>query len=221
MRTIREHVFETNSSSCHSLTVSDKPLPSDLKLPKTLLMAGTKWYDANPDLVSPEEKADYVAVCLAEYLEWELDIRTVKLYREFVPSEKWEEFERAVDGFSCGTCKVDDVDVPLMYRATDSLHPPRKIVDTVNEHFETIKKNIETTFAKHGVQVKWSDKDNRGIGITFDSVIVQGSIDDRSSPRNCYQPTKAIFEMLNEDEPERLFNFIFNPESIIHCDSDS
>ncbi len=223
MRTIREHVFETNSSSCHSLTVSDKQLPSDLKFPKTLLMAGTNWYDANSDLVNPEEKADYVAVCLAEYLEWELDLRTVKFYREFVPSKKWGAFERAVDGHSWYTCKVDGVDVPAMYRATDSLRPPRKVVETVTEHFETIKKNIETTFAKHGVQVKWFDKDNRGIDFDFvnGGVMVKGSIDDRSSPRNCYQETKAIIEMLNEDEPERLFNFIFNPESIVHCDSDS
>ena len=223
MKTIRKEVFETNSSSCHSLTVSDKPLPSDLKLPKTLLMAGGQWYDANSDLVTPEEKADYVAVCLAEYIAFELDIRTVKLYREFVPAEKWEEFENAIDGHSWWrTCKVDCVDVPAMYRATDSLHPPRKVVETVTKHLETIKKNIETTFAKHDVKVKWFDKDTRRIDIDFDgNVLVKGSIDDRSSPRNCYQETRAIIDMLNEDEPERLFNFIFNPESIIHCNSDS
>ena len=67
MRTIRNTVFETNSSSCHAITFDDTPVDIQ-KQPVRLNIDGTGDFGwSGDDVIDPEEKLNYALIAFIDY----------------------------------------------------------------------------------------------------------------------------------------------------------
>lgn len=101
MKKSRNNVFETNSSSCHSITFSDETI-GDLK-GLTLHISGNGEYGWGPDrLYNPEEKLDYALVAFlitqTKWIPLETTLRDLNNVREKLESEVRTEVNTALAG---------------------------------------------------------------------------------------------------------------------------
>jgi hypothetical protein len=101
MKKSRNNVFETNSSSCHSITFSDDVI-GDLK-GLTLYISGNGEYGWGPEnLYNPEEKLDYALVAyLTTKTKWiplDTTLRDLERVRSKLVSEMKTEVNTALAG---------------------------------------------------------------------------------------------------------------------------
>lgn len=218
MKTIRHSVFETNSSSCHSVTFSDvitntSPMPSEVRFFAEGL------YCSEGALAHFEKKADYLSVCMGEYMRLLVFAYTTRYYKERYTDEAWTEF---MSDKKWSLHELYD-SVPGYDEAILFIHQwlkiPQEALDFAKEWFDGAKSAITEYFRERGVDAVFDDyyDENRGIRIHDGYIHFDGGIDHESSAEYANTPGMDLATMWSRDMPA-FFDLIFNPNSIIHCD---
>lgn len=214
MKTIRWNTFETNSSSCHSITFSNTPVEKPSV--HNLVMFADHNYCGEGELTNPEDKATYFSVAMVENFRRLLHESKKKYYQNSF-SEIADIFEDMYN------LKLEDLQD---WRVT-KLPTPQSMRHAFISLFENRMNEIEEYFRSKGVKVKFNSLSNsyssadEGIIIVnneynddYDEIITYGgSIDHESSPLEGVEDAITLAELPVED----LFNFIFN-DSIIDCE---
>ena len=125
MKTVRFGTFETNSSSCHSLTISDELSDKLMDIRKKLEAHGTGEYGWSGTVRYPEEKLDYYLVDLSYLYHddkdgFEKKLEEIKNYfmskgteLDITPAysnSKWQLLEGYIDHESIGTVNYMTLD---------------------------------------------------------------------------------------------------------------
>ena len=175
MKTSRNCVFETNSSSCHSITFSDETI-GDLK-GLTLYISGNGEYGWGPEnLYNPEEKLDYALVAY-------LSTKT-----------KW---------------------IPLDTTLRDLERVRSKLVSEMKTEVNTTLAKVAACFRSHGVMVEW-EADIGEISVSSNYRVQPkyvGYIDHQSAPSE--GGDSAVLVDWFENNPEKLYQFVFNNSYIV------
>lgn len=226
MKYIRRGTFETNSSSCHSITFDNdgKNVQGDTKVlyaeARNIYCGSSNYqynreygyeYDAGAPIGNPQGKFEYALICFIEQLETMANDDKVKWYDEH-PDEK---------------AKYETKDFSIRWRAP----LPEKIYKRIVDDYEITKSLIIEKFAdKYGIEVEWEipeprslEEVNNGkysdgtpcIRSLFD---VDGCIDHDSS---CIQHTEDAWTLANMvRDPEELYNWTFietNDVTLMYC----
>ncbi len=62
MKTIRESVFETNSSSCHAFSITTERKFDPMRYPRIRVLGNGKYGLSGPDVETPDDHLDYALV---------------------------------------------------------------------------------------------------------------------------------------------------------------
>lgn len=208
MKTIRRHTFETNSSSCHSITFGYNV---GTIYPKELPMMATAYYCGQGELSSPEDKADYFSVAMMENFSRILMDMKAEYYKNAF-AEKPDIFTdifnfnyEIISGW-----KVSSLPTPRSMRAA--------FLKMVGFRLE----EISDYFLTKGVRVIFDDGKNHGISICqseyspdYKKVFsYPGNIDHESSPLEEVEDAIKLAEL----PVEKLFDFIYATDSSINCE---
>lgn len=211
MRTIRKHVFETNSSSCHSITFESAEVRT--KYPNRLYMRAEGCYSSGGTLYRPEDKADYFAVCLAGWLKYMLLQKKKEYYNNLLDNPAVSEVIKEI-------FNITDKQSMYIY----GLPTPNKFKDEIEDLFNSRKAEISEVFKTHGVEVIWDESEDsyhkephiyierNPLSSNYDAVVVcEGAIDHESSAE--FGSSDAI--KLATLSPEELFVFIYGVDSCV------
>lgn len=241
MRTIRKGVFETNSSSVHTITFvnEQRAMDDEIKydIPPTLHSQinffGQGEYYSNGLVKSPQEKADYFSVALAGLMSMkfseELCQHFSNFYEPLTKRAKITEDDLNETYHSLDDTRKKDILNDLNTREStptwllDSyLKRPQDLVDKYNGLMAAIKDSISAEFARYGVEACWpssvldmSDwtKVSDDASAAF---VTDGYIDHQSFVYESEDCVKLAELYLY---PKVLFFWIFGPGEI-YCDSD-
>lgn len=227
MKYIRCGTFETNSSSCHSITFNNDG--SNVQGETKVLYAearnvycgssnyqydrdGGYTYDAGAPLGNPQGKFEYALICYIEQLETMVDDEKEKWYNEH-PDEK-EKLKLSEDSSIRWNA-------PL----------PEEIYNKIVDDYKTTKNLIIDTFAKdYGIEVEWDIPDpitlnevNSGKSYsckfyTKELFDVDGCIDHDSSCTQHVEDAWALADMVRD--PHQLYNWTFietNDVTLMYC----
>ena len=192
MLAIRKNVFETNSSSCHSISFASDS--AEGYSGKVLYADGEDFGWEYNVLCTPQKKFSYWVVA--------------SLYNIY--NQLWKEAKDDYKSKWENDPSYDEWNFPWN----------TKIVAKYNDKVEYIKKEVEDYFASKDVTIIWRDDDmgfNYGLFAEDHEPSINGYIDHQSAPDEdtlC----KDFAELWKS--PEELFNFIFN-SSTITTDNDN
>ena len=94
MKLIRNNVFETNSSSCHTVTISDKVLPYDTIYPESdgvIYIESEDFGWSFEDRTNPHDKLSYIFIYLMKYYNIYSYEDRIKISREEYDKLEWSE----------------------------------------------------------------------------------------------------------------------------------
>ena len=195
MVTIRRNVFETNSSSCHSITIVDD-VASDHN--GTVLYAcGDDFGWERDTITSHQKKFSYWCVAALDRLCDLLYIDSKNLYLQKAKTEE-ERTEIELGDNSLQKSSIVKYDDKVRY-----------IRDTVGDYF-----------SKRGVEIIWDDEDENwffNLDGEYHTPNLDGYIDHQSAP--CEDSDCRNLAELWKD-PEALYNFVFG-DSYIVTDNDN
>ena len=215
MKYIRRGTFETNSSSCHSITFNNdgnnvqgetKSLYAEAR---NIYCGSGNYqynreygyeYDAGAPIGNPQGKFEYALICFIEQLNTLANDRKEKWYNEH-PDEK---------------AKYDTKELNVRWNAP----LPAKIYNELVEDYETTKDLIIDIFAnEYDIEVEWdipdprtldevnSGKSYNGNFYTRDLFDVDGCIDHDSSCIQHVEDAWTLADMVRD--PHQLYNWTF------------
>ena len=212
MKYIRRGTFETNSSSCHSITFNNdgNNVQGDTKLlyaeARNIYCGSSNYqydrdsgyeYDAGEDLGNPQEKFEYALICYLEQLETMANDEKEKWYDEH-PDEK--EKLNLPEGFSIRW------NAPL----------PEEIYNKLVDDYKATKSLIIDIFAnEYDIEVEWDIPDPRTLdeinssksSYTKNLFDVDGCIDHDSSCIQHVEDAWTLADMVRD--PYQLYNWTF------------
>lgn len=209
MKTIRQGTFETNSSSCHSITFNNYGDINLEGIDKLEARASGEYcgsdnyvrdddgysYDAGAPLPDPQSKFDYAMVCYIEYLnrralfEDKLAWYNTNKIKDFIGFPRWK--------------------VPL----------PVDVYECLYDDYTETKENLISSFNNKGVKIDWlipepnslehinSGKSCTGELLVKEFVDIDGYIDHDSSCSQHEPGAWMLAEMCHK--PDELFDFVF------------
>ena len=226
MKTVRSSVFETNSSSCHSITFckDNKPVKwwpvSDFR---TLRMSAEKDFYGGGEFNDPLTKAMYFSDALAAYISRERSLRVVDFYeklgsvteKDLIEGHTKSAKEMLVDRKNHeGEPIKDEIWKNALYNYSDELKAP-EIESDIKEILSQIKDSIEGYFENEGVKVIWSDSD---LGKDWTETLEPlGAIDHQSSiyeDPNCEKLAKLFMDV------PKLYEWIMSKDGSLYLDTD-
>jgi hypothetical protein len=181
MKTERKKVFETNSSSCHSITFDDSKA-NDMNGLKLYVNGSGEYGWQEETLYNSDEKLDYAVVAFFDQMS------------KYLPTDT----------------QVGEVKEKLNKLKSDLETKIGEAIDKVTECFE-----------RHGVILVWDEK-LREVEVSEKWLWVHGKcsgyIDHQSAPRE--GGDSAVLAEWFKNDPEKLYNFVFN-DSTIRLDNDN
>lgn len=220
MKTIRRGTFETNSSSCHSITFNNSGTLNTEGLEYLEASAsgtycgsdnyqyedseyGGYTYDAGAVITDLQKKFDYAMVCYAEYLNYRAMHEDKRDWYAEHPDEA-KKYQ-----------KESDWRIPL----------PEDVYNVLVEDYNRTRDDIVNTFERHGILVDWkipepTDFNTINTRKGYDGQIwiddflsIDGAIDHDSSCSQHSEDAWRLAELCHN--PEGLFEFIFIPTNEI------
>ena len=211
MKYIRRGTFETNSSSCHSITFdnSGNNVQGETKHlyaeARNIYCGSNNYqydreggyeYDAGAPLGNPQEKFEYALICYLEQLETMANDEKEKWYNEH-PDEK---------------AKYDTKELNVRWNAP----LPEEIYNKLVDDYKTTKSFIIDTFAnEYDIEVEWDIPDPRTLdevnssnsSYTKGLFDIDGCIDHDSS---CIQHVEDAWKLADMvRDPYQLYNWTF------------
>lgn len=216
MVSVRFNTFETNSSSCHSITFNNMGEIDTKGITEMVITAkgsycGSEnygydeeydfYYDLGDFLTSPIEKMNYAIICFVEYLNRRARIED---------KEDWYK-------------KHKDSNVKFDRDKPHKTLLPLEVYNSLLSIYETTKDSIIDFFGKKGIKVDWQlpkptdlDEINSEIDKPYSSrllIEIDGYIDHDSS---CFQHEPQPWKLAELcQNPEKLFDFVFRPTNKI------
>lgn len=197
MVTIRKNVFETNSSSCHSITITDDV--AENQNDEVLRACGDEFGWEHDIISTPQKKFSYWCVAA---LDWLCDL----LYKDS------KEIDIKNASTEAEKKRLRYVDMPLH----------KSSITKYDDKIRYIKESIGSYFSSRGVTIIW-DGEYEEEKWSFDlsgeqhTSNIDGYIDHQSAPgedKEC----RELAELWKD--PEALYNFIFG-NSYIETDNDN
>lgn len=224
MRTIRNSAFETNSSSCHTITfVGDKLLNYWPKRDyPELRMSSEENYYGGGEYNDPITKAMYFSDALSAYVLREKAFKLVEYYKVAgVTKDDLDEPTENVVKYLVerknhkGEAATDKEYESCLFNFSEYLKMPDEITDQMEEWMSQIKDSIEAYFENEGTKIIWVDTDGDDWTKTFNP---KGSIDHQS---NIYEDDACVeLAELFMNVPA-LYKWIMSKEGSLYLDTDS
>ena len=187
MKTERKKVFETNSSSCHSITFDDSKA-NDMNGLKLYVNGSGEYGWQEETIVNCDEKLDYAVVAFMELMHKNLNSNT----------------------------KFKDISAEI-----------NKMVSEMEIRVKTAIEKVTECFKNHKVILVWDDElgkievsasIGKGYSYCYVKAKCPGYIDHQSGPLE--GGDSAVLAEWFENDPEKLYNFVFN-DSTIKLDNDN
>lgn len=137
MKTIRHNVFETNSSSCHSFTISDTRAFNPADYPTMHCNGDGEYGWSGPTVCTPHELLNYSAVAFgALYVQedWEYDEKEQYHHSRYVVKE-YDEYRDAIENV-VKYFKEHGVELVFDYPTEDGVFIPTGYIDHQSGPYE-------------------------------------------------------------------------------------
>ena len=226
MKTIRRGTFETNSSSCHSITFNNNG--KDVRGNTQILYAEARnvycgsgnyqydhdddyEYDAGAPIGNPQGKFEYALICFVEQLNTIAEYKKIAWYDKH-PEEK---------------AKYESDGMNVRWNAPLTA----EIYNELVEDYESTKNLIIETFQnEYGINVVWeipaprsleevnSGKTYTGVPYAKELIDVDGCIDHDSSCTQHVEDAWKLADMVRD--PHQLYNWTFidtNDVTLMYC----
>lgn len=226
MKTIRSNVFETNSSSCHTITFIN-PNNNHLRYwpsgsYKTLRMSSEEDFYGGGEFNDPITKAMYFSDALSAYILREFRNKAAEYYfnkgiteEDFKPDFPDTIRERLLKKVDYNGYSLNDEQYKnfIMSYAED-LKEQKEVLDPILELLSQIKDSIGAYFENEGIKIIWED--TYGDDWT-ETLKPKGQIDHQS---NIYEDEDCEkLALLFQDVPT-LYKWIMTKEGALYLTSD-
>ena len=221
MKTIRNNVFETNSSSCHSLTFFDDVREHDFEKVSRLYFSADKYFYGGDCYISDATtKGRYYSCALASYIELQRENLKRKYYlRKKIISDDMFLY----DDPNYFDLKIKVKQLPKKefennyHKYSWLLKCPEKIVQQIQDLLNTIKNSLNDFFKQKNIEIIWTDIENPHHDWTM--IKSDGNIDttecidhqsDALESNDCYRLAELY------KNPENLYNWILDKNCTIY-----
>ena len=226
MRTIRLKTFETNSSSCHTITFVNNDSLVDYWSKNDfheLRMSSEENYYAGGEFNDPPTKAMYFSDALSAYVLRELSTKIADYYK--VAGVREEDFTEEASDYAKerlltrtlhnGKHMDDQAFENQLFNFAESLKIPDEIMTEMSEWVSQIKDSIEGYFENEGVKIIWTSSDSgEDWTKTFKP---EGSIDHQSNiyeDDNCLELAELFMNV------PLLYKWIMSKQGSLYLDCD-
>lgn len=214
MKTIRNNVFETNSSSCHSITFNNVLSPNFENVKKLYFSCDEYFYGGDVTVDDAETKALYYSVALASYIKMKLeDYKRDFFLKNF--ESRFDYFKNFGSDYGVNyqnelkTISKKDFKKNYYNFSWVLVYPP-EVIKKGQKLLNKIKKKLDNYFNEKGVEIVWTDRNNQNKDwtiLTDEGVKSTECIDHQSSASE--SPECVIFVEFYKT-PEKVYNWILN-----------
>lgn len=226
MKTIRSNVFETNSSSCHTITFINPDNNHFRYWPtgsyKTLRMSSEEDFYGGGEFNDPITKAMYFSDALSAYILREFRIKAAEYYfnngiteEDFKPDFPATIHDRLLKKTDYhGNPLSDEQYKNFIMSYAEDLKEQKEVLDPILELLSQIKDSIGAYFENEGTKIIWEDTYGDDWTKTLKP---KGQIDHQS---NIYEDEDCEkLALLFQDVPT-LYKWIMTKEGALYLTSD-